>query len=77
MKQWDGIRADTAETDDGVMFVNNANFFIDGELRRRTGMTGFPVTQSGTALSEYRNILTNRYVVFATSTGTVEAQVAT
>lgn len=72
MREWDGIRADTSDDGEGALFVNNASFFIQGELRRRHGMEGF-TGQSGTAISGFWNVGTGRWTIFSTSGGAVVA----
>jgi hypothetical protein len=72
MREWDGIRADTSDDGEGALFVNNASFFIQGELRRRHGMEGF-TDQSGVAIADFWNVGTGRWAIFATSTGDVIA----
>ena len=76
MRQWQGIRADTADTaQDGCLLAVNPTFFLEGELRRRAGMEGF-TNQSGTSLSGYYSGMTGNWAIFATSTGTVVAVAA-
>lgn len=70
MKTWEAIRADTADTGEGCLFVKNADYFLGGELRRRNGMANF-ATQSGTSLRGFVNSAGNRFAVFVTSAGAV------
>lgn len=77
LRNWQGIRSDTADTaDDGALFVANPAYHIDGELRRRPGMEGFGTTVSGTAISGYYNGMTGNWAIFVTAAGTVEAVAA-
>lgn len=76
-RNWQGVRNDTADTaDDGALYIANPSFFIRGELRRRHGMEGFPVTASGTSLGEFWNVATGRWVIFVTAAGAVIAEEA-
>lgn len=75
MRDWTGIQLDTAATDPGCVYAMNASYFLKGEIQRRPGMVQF-TTQSGIALANFQNPMTNQFVVFATSTGTVEAVAA-
>lgn len=70
MKTWEAIRADTADTGEGCLFVKNAYYHLDGELQRRHGMANF-ATQSGTSLRGFRNAIGQRFAVFVTSAGAV------
>ena len=73
MRQWQGIRGDTADTaSDGALFASNTSFFIDGEMRRRPDLTAF-AAQSGTTLANYYSGMTGNWAIFDTAAGTVEA----
>jgi len=75
MREWTGIQLNTASTDPGCVFAVNHSYFTEGEVARRPGMVAF-TTQSGIALANFQNPMTGQFVVFATSTGTVESVAA-
>lgn len=70
MRQWEGIRDDTADTGDGCMSVTNAYFHLDGEIQRRYGLEIF-AAQSGRTLSGFRNKVGQHFTVFITADGDV------
>ena len=72
MKQWDGISSDTSSIGDGCEYAANVSFYLDGEITRRYGMSAF-AAQSGTSMIAFNNVMTGRFMLFATDTGTVEA----
>lgn len=70
MKIWDGLRADTADTEGDCMMVKNVNYRIIGELQRRNGMSQF-AAQSGRSIHGFRNSAGQSFAVFVTSAGAV------
>lgn len=72
MRNWEGIRWDTAADANGAAMAVNLSFYREGEITRRYGISKF-TAQSGTVFKGYGNPLFGRYVIFVTSTGTVEA----
>ena len=73
MRDWQGIRQDTAWTEnDGAFMAVNLEYEIDGEIRRRPGLEAF-TQQSGTAMSCFWVPTTGYQIAFATSDGEVYA----
>ncbi len=69
MKNWQGIRQDTDWTaDDGAFFEMNCNLEIDGELRRRPGLSTFS-DQSGNVMLNFWNAANGYQIAFATAAG--------
>ena len=72
MREWTGINEANSATEQGDAYVSNARMWIMGEMRRRDGMSSFSAV-SGTTLSGYYSKIGSEYIIFSTSTGTVEA----
>ena len=70
MKQWDGMRYDTAATADDAYFVINADLFVDGVMGRRGGTSPL-AAQSGTVMTQMWASARGNFAVFVTSTGYV------
>jgi hypothetical protein len=70
MKQWEGIRDDTADAGDGCMSVTNAYYHLDGEIQRRFGLSQV-AAQSGRTFRGFRNATGSYFVVFCTDAGAV------
>lgn len=69
MRNWQGIRQDSDWTgDDGAFFLSNVNLDIEGELRRRPGLSAFSA-QSGTCMLNFWNAANGYQIAFATATG--------
>lgn len=71
MRNWQGIRQDTAVTaDDGASFVTNPSYYTDGEIARRPGMSSF-AEQSGDVILPFWCPTGGYQVAFATDTGSI------
>jgi hypothetical protein len=70
MKQWEGIRDDTADTGNGCMSVTNAYYHLDGEIQRRYGLSIF-AAQSGRTFRGFRSKTGQYFTVFVTDAGDV------
>lgn len=70
MRQWEGIRDDTADTGEGCMSVTNAYFHLDGEIQRRYGLEQYQA-QSGRTIRGFRSAAGAHFTVFVTDAGAV------
>lgn len=64
-------RADSAVSD-AAHYAENVRFSLEGEVQRRVGLAKSSAT-SGTSVTNYWHPTAGFYVIFATSTGTLEA----
>ncbi len=73
MKQWPGMRADASEVGgEGLSSATGVSFSIDGELRRRPGLT-YLANIGGVALSAFRSPVTGAWLNVVESDGDVKA----
>lgn len=72
MREWEGMSDDKSDKAPGCLFLQNVDFAISGELRRRSGMER-AFTQSGVVISDFWSPATGRWSFFVTSTGSVVA----
>lgn len=70
---WMGITGRKSYDSPGATYVQNARFWVDGELQRRHGMTTTGTAQSGQNLMSYRHPLTGLFAVYYTNTGQLVA----
>jgi len=72
MRNWDGLRQDLADTGgDHFTDLRGVSWLVEGELRRRPGMTYLTDT-GGVALISYRALDGTAFVVVIDSGGSVE-----
>jgi hypothetical protein len=76
MRDWKGIQRDTAFTDDSPHFVQNARYWVDGELQRRSGLEAY-TAQSGIALTNFRTPVGDYFVIFQDALGNLVSVAAT
>lgn len=72
VSDWDGIHDDQSDIDsDGLSEAVGVSFFIEGELRRRPGLT-YCTANGGLALAHFRSPVTGSWLLVVKSTGAVE-----
>lgn len=76
MRSWAGIRRDTTSTDDNPLYVQNARYWVDGEMQRRSGLERYAI-QSGLTLTNFRPNNGGYFVLFQDALGNLVAEVAT
>lgn len=71
MRNWQGIRQDTAITEnDGAFDAINPSYYTDGQITRRLGMSAFD-EQSGVLIAPFWSALAGYQIAFATPTGEI------
>lgn len=73
MRQWQGIKdSETDVAGDGAINAIGVSFLVEGELRRRPGLTkSFPV--GGRAIGAFRSSVNGAWVVLSTNNGNLTA----
>ncbi len=71
-KRWDGIRNDLSSVGDGIETGSGISFSIEGEIRRRPGLTWL-ADFGGQLVQSFRSPITGAFAVIVTSSGTIEA----
>lgn len=74
MRRWDGIRDDQSDAGgSGLHDANGVSFFVDGELRRRSGLTRLTAT-GGMVLGAFSTAQSDSWLMIVTTNGAVVAQ---
>ncbi len=71
-KQWDGVRDDTSDVGDGLSVMQGVSFAVEGELRRRPGLTAL-AAYGGPLTLAFRTTASGAWAVIVTSGGAIES----
>jgi hypothetical protein len=64
MVVWQGVqRQESFDNPNGALFLQNARFYIEGELARRHGLL-LNTAQSGTVANNFYNPVTGRFSIY-------------
>lgn len=77
MRHWTGTERDTDATDPGAHHVENARFYINGEVQRRHGLVKLSASTGGLVIAPYWHPVQGQRAVFFLSTGAVVEVAAT
>lgn len=75
MRDWTGIRRDTVSTDDNPIYVQNARYWVNGEMQRRSGLERY-AQQSGMTLTNFASANGSYFVIFQDALGNLISEVA-
>ncbi len=77
MRKWDAIkREDAADTLDGAHYVQNARYYLEGEIQRRRGLVKFAAVTSPRVMTNFWTPTAGFKALFFTSAGTIEGLTA-
>jgi hypothetical protein len=73
MREWEGIRDDTSDVGGtGFSSATGISFTVEGELRRRAGLT-YLASYGGNALAHFRSPITGAWLLVCRSNGDIES----
>ena len=70
--KWTGIRTDTSATDPGMELMENVSLSVDGEVRRRPGLSDGQA-HAGTSMSDILDNEDGNYIITAGGATTIKA----
>lgn len=74
IRDWEGLRYDTAANASGALTATGARFYIEGEMGRRPGLEAVTAgaVSNATAMATYGDLRGQQFLVLTLATGVVQ-----